>query len=243
MKQKNRYIAIAAVLLLAVMLFPGMPAYAGSQDNDEGYKDGYNAGWTDGMEAAWEDLDEGNRKSYSKAIPSNSDIKEYYELDEESRDYREGFLDGYRDGFREGYNFGYENPESGAKASVNYDEELGYSMGEIRGRLDYYGGLKNAWNLSVPKPVEIIQIFGLKMESEAYKNDFITNFRVYYKKGYEYGYRTAKFAPMQTAIEQGAKDGEQFGGILGASKGRLDYYSGSTSLWDRELPPDSGIEG
>jgi hypothetical protein len=242
MKEKTRYIAIAAAVLLALILFSGITVCAGSKDTDEGYKDGYGAGWTDGMEAAWEDLDEDRRKNYSKAIPSNSEIKEYYELDEESNDYEDGFLDGYRDGFREGYNFGYENPESGAASQVNYDRELGYSMGEIRGRLDYWEGLENSWNHHVPKTIEIIQLFGLKMESEAYKNDFITEFRVNYKKGYEYGYRMAKFEPMMTAMEQGAKDGELFGGIMGAGRGRLDYYSGSVSQWDRKLPSDSSIK-
>ncbi len=242
MKEKTRYIAIAAAVLLALVLFSGMTVCAGSEDTDEGYKDGYSAGWTDGMEAAWEDLDEDRRKSYSKAIPSNSEIKEYYELDEESNDYEDGFLEGYRDGFREGYNFGYENPESGAASQVNYDRELGYSMGEIRGRLDFWEGLENSWDRHIPRTTEIIQLFGLKMESEAYKDDFITEFRVQYKKGYEYGYRMAKFEPMKTAMEQGVKDGELFGGIMGAGRGRLDYYSGSVSQWDRKLPSDSSIK-
>lgn len=243
MKTKLKHIAVITAVLLALTLFPGLSVYAGISDKDQGYKDGYNTGYTDGLEAAWTDLDEGNRKSYSKAIPTNSEIKDYYELDKENHDYEDAFLDGYRDGFREGYEFGYENPDSGAGAQVAYDEELGYSMGEIKGKIDYYAGRDNAWNLTVPTTTSIIQIFGLSKESEAYKNDFVSNFRTFYKKGYEYGYRSAKFSPMQNDIAQGTKDGEQFGGILGSNYGRIDFYNNYDIEWDRNLPMDNEIEG
>ncbi len=229
-------------ILFTLTLFPGASVFAAPADEEDGYRDGYSAGWTDGMEAAWDDLDEGNRKSYSKALPSNSEIKEMYELDEESNDYEKGFLSGYRAGFREGYEFGYENPESGAVSQIPYDEELGYSMGEINGRLDYFAGKDNAWNLTVPSKTDILYIFGLIKESEAYKNDFVANFRTFYRKGYEYGYRSAKYAPMQTDLEQGGEDGKQFGELLGGNYGRKDYYAGYSSLWDRNLPKDSEIE-
>lgn len=243
MKLKYGNIAVITAIVLTLMLFPVSLVYAASEDEDEGYKDGYNSGWTDGMEAAWDDLDEGSRKSYTKSIPSNSEIKEYFELDEESKNYEKGFLSGYKAGFREGYNFGYENPAFGAEAQVAYDEELGYKMGEIKGKIDFYAGRENKWNYTVPTTVSIIQIFELSKESEAYKNDFIANFRTFYRKGYEYGYRSAKFSPMQTDIEQGSKDGEQFGATLGSNNGRLDYYNGFDNQWDRVIPSDNEIEG
>lgn len=240
MKQKFNNIKIITILLCALMLFPGTLVYAES-DNDEGYKDGYNSGWTDGIETAWDDLDENNSKRYSRSLPDNDEIEEYYELDEETKAYKTGFLLGYKNGYKEGYNFGYDNPASGSKAEVNFAEVLGYGIGESNGRIDYFRGKANKWGNSLPATATLITIFGLKNESEAYKNDFVTEFKTNFRSGYEYGYRNAKYEPIMTAVEQGETDGKELGEAFGKNSGKTDYYRGNANQWKRDLPDDAEI--
>lgn len=240
MKLRIKYIAIITIIFYIMMLFPGILIYAGPED--EGYKDGYTNGWVDGIEAAEIDYQNGDKKSYSKAMPNSTEITDDYNLKGESSKYRADFISGYRVGFREGYNMAYDSPNGEKKVSTNYAEALGFAMGEVNGYIDYYAGKANKWTSKVPTTSKIIEIFSLTKEPNNYKNNFISAFKIKYKEGYEYGYRKAKFDPYTTAINAGEADGVKFGGILGSNYGRIDYYNGDMSNWKNDLPSDSDIK-
>lgn len=239
MKLKLKQIAFILAVIYLIVLFPVVPVLASTEDREEGYADGYSDGYIDGVEAALEDLQVDKKKDYRKSLPSRSDIVDDYDLKDENDDYENGFVSGYRKGFEEGYNYGYENSEQEEK--TKFDEELGNSMGELNGKLDFYSGKDNDWGDSIPTTTELITLFSLNSEPKAYKDDFIINFKTKYREGYEYGYRMAKFEPYQLTLEQGAKDGEKLGGSLGGQNGVRDYNSGRNSEWNKDMPTDVEI--
>ncbi|HWR62171.1 MAG TPA: hypothetical protein VN580_11200 [Clostridia bacterium] len=239
MKLKLRHIAFIMAVIYSLMLFPVVPVSASTEDREEGYEDGYSSGYTDGVEAALDDMEANRDKDYRDAMPSRSEIRDDYDLEDENNDYENGFISGYRKGFEEGYNYAFDNIEE--EETVNYDETLGFAMGEIDGKLDFYSGEDCDWGDSIPSTSEIIKIFRLNDEPTNYKNDFLVNFKTNYKNGYESGYRTAKLEPYQLTAEQGTADGERLGGVLGESNGRRDYYSGYNNQWQKDLPSDEEL--
>ena len=52
---------------------------------------------------------EGPCQQLSNAIASDDELIDYYDLDLESKSYRDNFLAGYEAGFKKGYNTGYGN--------------------------------------------------------------------------------------------------------------------------------------
>ena len=224
MKHYNKHIAVFILLIYIFIIFPGLFVYAGPED--EAYQLGYTNGWVDGIEAAEIDYANGDKKNYARAMPNSTEITEMYNLDGESSSYRSNFISGYKAGFREGYNMAYDNPRGKKEIPANYPEALGYAIGESHGYLDFYKGESNKWTRNIPTTAEIIEIFDLMKEPNDYKNNFISTFKTKYKEGYEYGYRLAKYEPYNTALNQGAKDGEKFGKILGSNWGKYDYYNG-----------------
>ena len=239
MKRNIRLITMITCLFYVLMLFPSLFVIA-ANDN-EAYKAGYSSGLWEGIDSAYSDLEDLKSKNYYKVMPKDKDIIANYDLDKETSTYRTNFVRGFKDGFREGYNTTYDNPKIEAKPT-NYDEALGYQMGEVSGYNDYYAGKANKWTNGVPTTTKLIEMFQLTKEPNAYKNSFITNFKAKFQEGYEFGYRQAKYEPFITAIEKGAADGTKFGGILGSNFGRMDYYNSSVNQWDRDLPSDDEIK-
>jgi flagellar biosynthesis/type III secretory pathway protein FliH len=71
----------------------------------EGYDEGYDAGKLAGEYDRWK----GRASNWSNAIASDDELIDYYDLDLESKSYRDNFLAGYEAGFKKGYNTGYGN--------------------------------------------------------------------------------------------------------------------------------------
>ncbi len=239
--QKYRILSFVIAVLYFLMLFPVMPVLASTADRDNGHDDGYGSGYVDGIEAGLQDQGSGNRKNANAAMPKSSEIIEDHGLSGYNNDYRSGFLTGYRSGFKAGYDYGYDNADK--EAAVKFDETLGYAMGEYYGRQDYYAGRSNNWGRPLPNTTELIKAFELNKEPQTYKDDFLVNFKLKFKEGYEYGYRYAKLNPYVLSVEQGEKDGEGFGGILGKNRGSADFYSGAVSNSKKDLPSDERIKG
>ena len=239
MRRNIRLISMITCLFYGLMLFPAL--FVNAANDNDAYKAGYSSGLWEGIDAAYSDLEDVKSKNYYKAMPKDADIIANYDLDKETSTYRINFVRGFKDGFREGYNTTYDNPKVEAKPT-NYDEALGYQMGEVSGYNDYYAGKSNKWTNAVPGTTKLIEMFRLTNEPNAYKNSFVTNFKAKFQEGYETAYRKAKYEPFKAAIERGAADGAKFGEILGANWGRTDYYSSSISQWDRDLPSDDELK-
>ncbi|WIV11012.1 S-layer homology domain-containing protein [Proteiniborus sp. MB09-C3] len=233
---------LAVIFIMMVSLFPVTSFSAAS---DEGYDDGYSEGWLEGIEEAEYDMAKGNSKNYSNAMPSNDEIIKTYKLNIESTRYKNAFLDGFKDGFKNGYNRIYSSPDDDKNKDKNKEmshaEDLGFVMGEAFGYRDYYDEKSNRWSRAVPSSSDIIEIFDLKKETNAYRTDFLNAFKAKFQEGYEEGYRKAKFEPFEDSFEQGKDDGEYFGGLLGDMYGKKDYYLSNPNNWKRNLPSRAKI--
>ncbi len=235
--KKTRLITIIICFFYVSFIFPSFFVYAA---DSQAYKDGYSNGLWEGIDAAYDDLEDVKKKNYSKAMPKDSEIKDYYDLDKETAAYSRDFIRGYKEGFKEGYNNTYDNPKNEIQPT-NYEEELGMEMGRAAGFSDYYANKNNRWASAVPGTTRLIDMFGLGKETNAYKNKFITKFKENFQEGYETAYREAKYEPKLYDIERGEQDGEVIGGLLGANYGRKDYYDKKAIKWDRNLPSDNEI--
>lgn len=233
---------LGAWFIILCMLFTFLPTTSYSATSDEGYEDGYSEGWLDGIEEAEYDLMRGRSKNYSRAMPSNDEIIKVFSLDTETTKYRNAFIEGYKDGFRNGYNKTYsDDGYSDGNSEDSYAENIGYAMGEVFGYRDYYDGKSNRWSRSLPSNSDIIETYDLRKETSEYRTDFLDVFKANFQKGYEEAYRRAKFEPFNRSLEQGKKDGEYFGGLLGEIQGKRDFYYGRTSNWKRNLPSRSKV--
>ena len=98
---------------------------------------------------------------------------------------------------------------------MRYDDKLALEMGKIFGYRDYYENKKNEWQKSIPSTNTIIKAFDLTKESVTYKNNFLNEFSIIFRKGYEQGYSFAKFDTKTNDILKGVEDGKRIGEYLG----------------------------
>lgn len=239
----KKYIKTTSILLIVfvtiIFLFSNTSFSASTND---GYKDGYSEGLFDGAEKAKIDMEEGKRKGYRRAMPSEDEIISMYGLDKEDKDYMYSFLDGYEDGFEYGYDKTYQESEDEEKEkSEDYGSSFGKLMGEIYGYRDFYEGKSNRWKNAIPSDSNITSMFSLRKETAEYRALFIEAFKVGFQEGYEEGYRKANFGPIIASFEQGKKDGEYFGGTLGSTYGIKDFFENKESDWEVNLPSDKNI--
>lgn len=239
MKNYKKHIIITFVAIFVFILFQTVAVY-GATDSDA-YKDGYSNGLWEGGDAAYDDLEDVKPKNFRKALPKDDEIISRFDLDKESTAYKRDFIRGYKAGFEVGYNNTYDNPRIEI-TPTNYDEIVGYELGKASGLSDFYNGKKNKWAEAVPSTTKLIELFGLKNEASAYKNEFILNFKKEFQKGYETAYKNAKFEPMANALLRGEEDGEKIGGLLGKNYGRKDFYDKVNIDWKRNLPSDDDIK-
>lgn len=242
MKMSKFFKQLGAGFVILCMLLTFLPAISYSATTDEGYEEGYSEGWLDGIEEAEYDLMRGRSKNYSRAMPSNDEIIKAFNLDKETTKYRNAFIEGYKDGFRNGYNKTYsDDGYSDGNSEDKYAENIGYAMGEVFGYKDYYEGKSNRWSRNFPSNSDIIETYDLRKETSDYRTNFLDVFKANFQKGYEEAYRKAKFEPFKGSLEQGKKDGEHFGGLLGEMQGKKDFYYGRISNWNRNLPSRAKI--
>lgn len=242
----KKHIKVASILLLVFVTITFLTSNVSfSAPSDEGYKDGYSEGLLDGAEEAEVDMDEGNRKSYRRAMPSEDEIIRVYGIKNKSQSYIDSFLDGYEDGFAYGYEKTYRDPYDGRDEDKNianeYGRSLGKLMGEIYGYRDYYEGKSNRWKNAIPSNSSITSMFNLRKETVEYRGNFFKNFEEEFQKGYEEGYRKANFEPIKISFEQGKQDGKYLGGKIGSNYGKKDFYERKISNWEVNLPSDEKI--
>lgn len=209
---------------------------------DEGYKEGYSEGLFDGAEKAEMDMEEGNRKSYRRAMPSEDEIIRIYKLSDQDNTYINSFLDGYEEGFEYSYNKTFKDSDDKAeKETVDYGITFGRIIGELYGYRDYYDGKSNRWDKSLPSDSSITNMFNLKKETSEYRYSFISFFKEEFQKGYEEGFRKANFEPIKISYEKGKQDAAYFGGLLGSAYGKKDFYANKASDWESNLPSEKII--
>ncbi|MFA5524050.1 MAG: S-layer homology domain-containing protein [Tissierellales bacterium] len=243
MKKCISVVSFLLITLLFLNIFSIDTSFSAPADSS--YQDGYSEGLFDGAEEAEIDMEEGNRKNYIRAIPSENEIVRIYGIKNESKSYISSFIDGYENGFKYGYEKTYryidDDKDQDKVVTAEYGSVFGKLMGEVYGYRDYYEGKSNRWRDAIPSNTIITSMFNLRKETIEYRTSFNKLFREQFEIGYEEGHRRANFEPIRISFEQGIQDGQYFGGIMGSTFGKKDFYDGKVSNWEANLPSDNII--
>ncbi len=220
MKIINRILSILIVLL---MLINTGTVFAATDSLS--YKSGYEAGYDYGYnkkDTKLSALDAYNNYKDSRAYRSiKNNIENYNESE-----FRNGFIDGYMDAY---------DDKNNANQKLDYASELGKALGEIKGAKDYQNGKKSDWRAALPNSTGISKMFELDKQSSSYRGTFIKDFTNAFNEGYTEAYDKAAYEIDLVTLEQGVKDGEDVGMIVGAAYGAKDFYSGKDLDFKRDL--------
>lgn len=227
MERINKRLLISLVLL--ILFNSWTVAFAATDD------DSYEAGYDEGYDYAYEEGDKvtSGRIAYNRFI----ETRHYRTIERTIKDFDQGE---FRDGFLDGFNDAYDS-EIDQDHDVDYAETLGESLGKIYGSKDFQDGENSNWRDALPSRREVRNMFDLDRQNASYRNAFITEFNDAFQEGYIDAYDTAMFEPIRITLEQGFKDGEDIGAILGAAFGLKDYYEGRGIDFERNLPSDREI--
>ncbi len=219
----KRYISI--ILILIILLNTGV---AFGATNSPDYEAGYNAGYAIGIENFGKDISSGSAWRTHK---SSDEYKNYNFKDPDygENDYQNGFYAGYEEGLK------------GAPSKVDYASKLGELLGSIYGYRDFQNGSKSNWEKALPNDRALRRMFDLDMETVEYRESFLIEFKTKFQEFYQISYEKALLEPVRTSLQQGIKDGEDLGKILGATFGAKDYYDNRQSDFTRNLPSDRDI--
>lgn len=228
MKITNRIISILIVLL---MFFNTEMVFAAT--NSESYDAGYDAGYDYAYDYTGR-VTTGSRVYSTNYLDSRAHrtIKTDMGKDYVERDFREGFIDGFTDGY---------DTELDEGQTVDYADSLGKALGEIYGARDYQNGKRPDWKKSLPGRNDLRRMYDLDKQNAAYINAFVSGFNKAFEEGYIDAYDKAMFEPDKITLEQGVKDGETTGAILGAAYGVKDFYEGNYSSFQKDLLTESEI--
>lgn len=208
------------ILVLLIILSTGLVVGADDIDNAD-YRAGYNAGLAAGQ------------KNFGSNISAYNALETHLDSDDVRYSsysyYRDGFYDGYADGLK------------GELPKLAYSEVLGTTLGNIYGTRDYQEGRKSDWEKAMPSERTLSRMYDLNMETSSYRDVFFTEFRVKFYEAYLLAYEKSMLEPIRTSMQEGVRDGEELGKILGATFGNKDYYEKRGISFSRNLPSDREI--
>lgn len=155
-------------------------------------------------------------------LKSDNDIRALYD-----GVLKNDFLDGYKDGF--------------AQAKLTYGEKLGKALGLVFGAKDFKDKKSSEWSRHLPSDLEIITMYDLNKETDAYKTRFLFDFKKEFEIGYKEAYEKANLDPTSQSAEAGKRDGTKAGDSLGKLFGIKDFKNGNTNNFRRTMPSDLQI--
>lgn len=239
------YRILSVIIIYIVLLNNSLIAYGDSSKNsyEEAQELGERLGYYDGLLKGFSN---NSKVSHYEVRPTiekiNAEYKNY--LKDQDNTYRSNFILGYYNGFEKGYNqTSSSNIIDNSKISpTDYPDTLGIILGEIYGHRDFYNNSRNNWNNALPKDKILTEIYNLNQLTSQDRSGFLKNFKLKFKEGYEEGYSKANFEPVKVSYEEGMKDGEYFGKILGKSSGSKDYFNSKTRNYKRDIPSNVTIK-
>lgn len=214
------------------------------------------AGDVDGKAAGREDAEANDDSDWEDAIESDSDIEDLYNLDRETDEYQEAFLEAYKEAFEVSYRTNYSDinfdNSSGAqkdntKESIKTEAlKSGAMFGENDGFReavkDYHSGEENDVNGAFPRESEIIKKFMLDSQSYEYRLYFIKSYKESFVVGYEKGFRDSNMDPRETAYNNGFAFGSDMGSKDGIVAGSNDYFSHTSNDWLRAIESEDYLK-
>jgi hypothetical protein len=161
---------------------------------EQGVEDGEELGELFGSIYGNKDYYEGKKLDYRRNLPSDRVITAEYSLNNDSDEYKKGFLSGFIRAFEEAYNEAYRKANlkqisaDGDDAFTN-GQEIGLSSGELQATIDYMSNKTNDWKRDTPDESYIVSEYGLRLQTSNYREGFVAGFYDGYAEGYNSKYK------------------------------------------------------
>lgn len=187
----------------------------------------------------------GRRNDYTRNMPSNREIVDMFNLNNESREYREAFLAGFEFGQSKsggkidgGYMIYYNdafrkaNKETIETPDLN-GEEGGRAIGKMKGEyaaiIDVTLGKTNSWEIHKVSDSSISREYGLDFQSDNYRLGFIIGYWDEFMKSYNETYKKLQQDnnKVRTYTEKISIDGKNNIGIPEDDKFLVDIEAGT----------------
>ncbi len=161
---------------------------------DQGISDGEEIGKLIGSAFGYKDFYENRDRDYTRDLPTNRVITTEYSLNNDSEEYKDGFLSGFLRLYEESYNTAYREANMNDSIrdegdALSSGQEIGKLKGEIQANMDYAQRLSNDWKRSIPDDEYIIMEYDLNLQSPNYRDLFISGFYDGYSEGYNAKYK------------------------------------------------------
>lgn len=188
-----------------------------------------------------------NKNNWEKYVPSDRKLNDMFELNKESREYRDAFIEQFRKAYKLAFEAAFQVAKLGEK---DYSYEQGLKDGDeyardlatLNGRKDYLLGLSNDYRRNMPSNREIIDMFNLDNESKEYKDAFLAGFEYGqsttggktdggYILYYNEAYRKANKETIETPDLNGEEGGRSIGKMKGEYAAIIDITLGKTNAW------------
>lgn len=242
----KRYRILSILIIIVLLLNSSLVL---GQTLEEKYanikKTGDITGYIKGRSKATEQINSTTIKHSEEVRPTKEQLIIEYSLKSKAEpQYESYFIEGFYEGFDRGY---YEVISLKLGLNIvdtesNYADTLGLLFGEVNAGRDYYRRAISNWVKVLPTDQTITELFDLKLQTVAYRINFIKIFKESFKVGYETGYERFLLEPKKVSLEDGNDHGEEIGSNLGIIYGTKDYYERKTNNYKRNMPTDARIQ-
>ncbi|MDU5080040.1 S-layer homology domain-containing protein [uncultured Tissierella sp.] len=201
----------------------------------------------------------GNKNNWERYVPSDRKLSDMFELNRESREYRNGFIEGFRRSYKLSFEAAFQVAKLGEKHNsyeqgLEDGDEYARDLAELNGRKDYLLGLSNDYRRNIPSDKEIIDMFNLNNESNEYKDAFLAGFEFGkdikttegktdggYMLYYNEAYRRANKESIETPDLNGEEGGRTIGRMKGEYAAIIDITLGKSNSWTGHKVDDKNI--
>ncbi|WP_025641201.1 S-layer homology domain-containing protein [Schnuerera ultunensis] len=199
----------------------------------------------------------GDKNRWQRYVPSDKRLIAIFELNNESREYTDIFIEHFRNAYKLSFEAAYQVAKLGEK-DYSYEkgledgDEYARNLANFNARKDYFLGLSNDYKRNMPTEREIISMFNLRNEHKEYIDAFLAGFEfgrsifegrtnggymIYYNEAY----RKTNKEFVETPDLNGEEDGRTTGQMKGEYAGIIDITLGKPNLWTRHKTKDDII--
>ncbi|MBU5437514.1 S-layer homology domain-containing protein [Tissierella sp. MSJ-40] len=178
------------------------------------------------------------KSNYYKAMPTEKDIIDMFNLNMEVSSYKNNFIRIFKEKFREGYEIGYAKGnmdpiKESYDAGIKDGDNLGEILGNIYGAKDYYENKTSVYTRDIPSDYEIQRNYSLNKDSTEYKDGFLVGFRKAYEKSYNASFRTANVNEKERESKGAYENGKEVGIVRGKAFAHTDYLNEDPNNWKK----------
>ena len=187
------------------------------------------------------DFQQGTKSNWNNALPSDRTIRSMFNLDMETSNYRDLFLDSFKIKFQESYLNAYEKAmlepaRTTLTQGIADGEELGGLLGAVYGAKDYYENRDINFTRDMPSDRVITTEYSLNNDLGEYKKGFLSGFIRAYEENYNKTFREANLNNTLRDEKDAYTNGQAIGSKNGGMKAIEDFMSKLTNDWKRSLP-------